>query len=351
MTSSSSIIVGTNPNEGGSHSILAEKVHRALQVRTDTVAMRAALDALAALDSIDSRNVRTAIEHDALHQALQLQDALTVIQRSAIALRANCATMTATAAQLRAAVHMSVVTPIGSSGAESTPETASMLVPSLSGRKDDLTSDDTGSTEAEREQKLAALLAEAFQHRQQAQERVEAVQSFLEKFNLSSEDSELLSRYNFDDVNNASTTDMDQLSAYQTGFAFLQALQRVHDIRRALHQSDLGTASNAMHLLESLSQTQELAYERLYHWISSFLQLTLAQQDLSSENADALQNPFVIAAVHTMQHVPAFYTHTVELIAASRRSEVTRQFLVALTVGTDTSTPLEMKAHDSVACE
>mmetsp|Transcript_12120 Transcript_12120/g.22036 ORF Transcript_12120/g.22036 Transcript_12120/m.22036 type:complete len:87 (-) Transcript_12120:701-961(-) len=55
------------------------KVARALQVRTDTPAMKAALDALSRLPDageMDSRSVRVAIERDALTQALSLQEEL-----------------------------------------------------------------------------------------------------------------------------------------------------------------------------------------------------------------------------------------------------------------------------------
>jgi hypothetical protein len=66
---------------------------------------------------------------------------------------------------------------------------------------------------------------------------------------------------------------------------------------------------------------------------------------------EALQEHFVKMALYTLRHVPAFYCHTLELIASSRRSEVTRRFLLALTSGYTNLPPIEMKAHDSVACK
>ena len=53
---------------------------------------------------------------------------------------------------------------------------------------------------------------------------------------------------------------------------------------------------------------------------------------------------------------PYYYNHCIELMAAQRRTIVTRTFLMALTVGiTDTDNdihqpPLEMKSYDAVAC-
>jgi len=51
-----------------------------------------------------------------------------------------------------------------------------------------------------------------------------------------------------------------------------------------------------------------------------------------------------------LRHVPAFYLHTLELIASSRRAEETRRFLLALTSGYAGMQTIEMKAHDPVAC-
>jgi hypothetical protein len=56
-------------------------------------------------------------------------------------------------------------------------------------------------------------------------------------------------------------------------------------------------------------------------------------------------------SLYVLSHVPAFHSHILELLAASRRSKTTRRFLLALTTGTADGPPLEMKAHDAVACE
>ena len=63
----------------GASNILSEKVQRALDVRTDTPATKAGLDALACLPEAGemiSRFVRVAIERDALQHALSLQEEL-----------------------------------------------------------------------------------------------------------------------------------------------------------------------------------------------------------------------------------------------------------------------------------
>jgi hypothetical protein len=98
--------------------------------------------------------------------------------------------------------------------------------------------------------------------------------------------------------------------------------------------------------MESLAQKQEEAYERLDHWLQKYLHLFTSsnstssaqrqqqQQQLDRDSLDeALQHPFVKRSLHTLGHVPAFYSHKLELVAASRRSEETRRFLLALTRG------------------
>jgi conserved oligomeric Golgi complex subunit 6 len=168
------------------------------------------------------------------------------------------------------------------------------------------------------------------------------------------------------------------------------------------------TSSTAFKMMEQLATLQESAYERLYHWLQQYLQLNYPnntnlyttagtnttgtnidsppppppqQQFITMYEDDILQNEFVVLAVQSLQYVPAFYNHCIELIASQRRTMVTRKFLIALTVGTTNSggsnhntsndpydnrnnhtmhhhpnddlrpmPPIEMKAHDSVAC-
>jgi len=421
-------------------SILSEKVTRALNVRTDTPAMKAALEALSQLQlqqsqqqqqattaaskdnnshthslrMMDSRSVRTAIEQDALQQALKLQDALQDIVESVAQMRQRCSQVARTASQVRQVIHTSVVT---------TETTHTMLLSDASNNSErataaaadelDSSSNPTTTNTAtssknssledafRAEEQLAALLSEAFCHRDQAARRLAAVHAFLEQFDLSAADSDLLDQYHFPDnydsilmATSSSSSSMDQ------GWAFLQALERVRHIRAALHvqfgreaassgnaisSTSIGGDNNnnrgselnsqsALRMMEGLAAKQEAAYERLYQWLQQQLYRmensngttgdgasSQQQQQQSPQDSDAqeaagaadelLQHDFVKAAVYTLRHVPAFYTHTLEMVAASRRAQVTRRFLLALTTGLHGQSPLEMKAHDSVACE
>lgn len=339
-------------NDYNQNSILSSKVSRALEVRSDTPAMKAALDALAHLPdhqddlfSVDSRSVRVAIEQDALQQALMLQEKLRALLETVSDLRKGVSEIAGIAHEVEEAISMNVMADAkrpqehGSSEAKENQITAANRAA------------DSG---LEAEQKLAASLHEAFAQRDMAKRRVEAVHAFFEKFDLSEEDSRLLDHYAFEDIETSAVN----------GMAFLAALERVRVIRMELTQkssltktedSRLG-ASSALRMMEGLAQKQENAYERLYHWLQKYLRVFGSESagpnsfvDQDEDVLDeALSNPFVIKALRALRNVPAFHSHLLELIASSRRSEETRRFLIALTSGYGGLPPIEMRAHDAV---
>mmetsp|Transcript_43526 Transcript_43526/g.105090 ORF Transcript_43526/g.105090 Transcript_43526/m.105090 type:complete len:757 (-) Transcript_43526:81-2351(-) len=337
-------------NDHNQTSVLSAKVSRALEVRSDTPAMKAALDALAHLPdhqddlfSVDSRSVRVAIEQDALQQALVLQEKLRALLDTVSDLRTGVSEIAAIANEVEEATSMNVM-------ADSKP-------PPTDGSSESKENENAASNTAnglEAEQKLALTLSEAFAQRNMAKKRVEAVHAFLEKFDLSEEDSRLLDHYAFEDIETSAVN----------GMAFLAALERVRVIRLELGQksslsdadaSRLG-ASSALRMMEGLAQKQENAYERLYHWLQKYLRVfgsetpgpnAFVEQDEDVLD-EALSNPFVLKSLRALKHVPAFHSHLLELIASSRRSEETRRFLIALTSGYGGLPPIEMRAHDAV---
>uniref|UniRef100_A0A7S3L8J5 Conserved Oligomeric Golgi complex subunit 6 C-terminal domain-containing protein n=1 Tax=Amphora coffeiformis TaxID=265554 RepID=A0A7S3L8J5_9STRA len=353
-------------------SILSDKVQRALQVRVDTPAMKAALEALGQLQDsssdmdtfhqLDARSVRHAIEYDALQQALLLQKELQNLRDKTRQLREGIAETTLIAHRVKEAIHTDAMRPKNS--------TTSMIT---SGERRELLATETAvvagpSTGLKAEEDLAAALADAFSRRDLARQRLDAVQQFLETFDLSEEDSRLLDHYNFEDIGGTKAVG-NLASSAPDGLAFLEALERVREIRQALTQtlgdgrhdsesrSGLG-ASSALRMMEGLAQKQERAYERLYHWLQVHLQLfgkgrlhddSVMMEDDDETMDQALQHPFVQRSLYTLRHVTAFYRHTLELIAGRRRQDETRRFLLALTAGYGGAPPMERLAHDSVA--
>lgn len=311
--------------------ILTDKVARALQVRTDTAAMKSALNALAELDDetvIDAKTVRSAMEKDALQQAMLLAEELDRILSVVSNLRQSCSEVADTAANLVEICNTSVIS-------KASP------VSVFASSKAIADEEGPATNPQEDEKKLAETLSEAFAMRDAARQRLEAVDTFLDKFDLSDTDSALLDSYNFGDITDLS---MAMETDIQQGTAFLAALERVRHIRASLQDSfgdeeGLG-ANSALRIIEGISQKQELAYERLYQWLQ-----------LQNQEDFPFSHPFVQRALAALRHVPAFYSHTVELVAGSRRATVTRQFLLALTNGVDDAPPIELKAYDPVACK
>lgn len=338
-------------NETGSSSsrILTNKVQNAISLNTATPSFASALTALSTLQSptkIDSRSIRTAIEQDALHQAKCLEDEMKrlvgVVQEMRLGIK-------------------NVV-----SIAESVKDSMREVVPH----------DGKQSMDSfEEERKLAEVLAGAFQERNEAKIRFESIKEFMEKFDLSENDSALLENYNFENVLEHSSQGEKGI---KEGMEFLDALNRVSKIRRQLSSSfdsnkdyddhfgssnKLGPAS-AMRMVENLASKQDQAFERLYHFLHSRLDLSnasVAHVPTSSSAGPAqpiiniqdgmdetLLHPFIRKSIVVLRQVPAYYKHTLELISTIRRAEITRKFLLALTSGYDGMDAIEMKAHDPV---
>lgn len=425
-------------------SILSDKVSRALEVRTDTPAMRAALDALSNLPSsggasssaqvgdaaagstasvgggiIDARSVRVAIERDALRQALLFEAELRSLVNTVSELRSSVSAVSGAAARVARSVETGVVVTHGSQrspgeekegGAD---EDDDMQI--YSGAR-------ASSSSSEEERRLAALLSDAFRARNEAARRAETVSAFLDRFDLSDIDAQLLDHYAFEEFDPSSSAQQQQQQQNNDGgmnldpdsgerkpsgdsAAFLDALERVRAIRTELVKTfgddgSLGSpafgrrhrksgkksdeklgAASAVRMMESLASRQERAYSRLYHFLQAYLDLnsvshvptssamtgwhhggthrtqhaaaasTRSSRFGDDDEADEalFAHPFVKRSLRVLRHVPAYRSHTLELIAGARRGEVTRRFLLALTSGYGGAPPLEMRAHDPVA--
>jgi hypothetical protein len=394
--------------------------------------MANALNSLASLahdSNIDARNVRNAIEEDALHQARLLEKELKSLVDLVGNMRGSIKSVLTVAESVGKSLETGVIDVDASvsvnANVNANATTSSTVGAESSGidggimEESKLLSEEEGVEDSgtfEEERKLAALLADAFQEREEASKKYEAISKFLEKYNLDEKDSTLLEKYNFENVFDGdidadrnhmknvrfgSTVDHNENGDHnlKNGMEFLDALQRVTKIRKELAssfddesimttstggnkdstsnslQSSSATshlgATSAMRMVETLASKQERAFERLYHFLHNHLDLnqaavahvptsssgvasasSLRHQSRTSEDEDGMDetlgHPFVKRALVVLKHVPAYYTHTLEMIATSRRSEVTRKFLLALTSGYNGMAPIEMKSHDPV---
>ena len=447
----------------GSNNVLSDKVNRALHVRTDTPAMRAALAALANLSPddhatdgrasssshggvIDARSVRAAIERDALRRALDFQAELRRLAGDATALRERVDAVARMASLVSHKVEGQIV--------DAASDTAAAAHPGEAPGGDPLGAGAPPPAPApvparEQEHQLAAGIARAQKQYVEAVRRQVAVDAFLDKFDLKDDEAQILDCYNFQGFLAGAGDGFDAAApggggtggeepgnpwsrpgaaldvlanpprgAMEEASAFLDALERLTVIRRELTKTfgsrggggggadadadaleeasghppagsggegRLGTHS-ALRMMEQLASRQERAQERLYQFLQCFLGIgaaapppgghhpahvptssadagrrgLLAAADAAAARGalgrfrdgddldEAFHHPAVRRALHVLRHSRAHEVHALELIAAGRRTEVTRRFLLALTSGYGGAASLEMKAHDPV---
>ena len=262
--------------------------------------MKAALEALANLSSssentaadpqtttttsttIDARSVRVAIEQDALYQARLLEGELRKSVERVGGLRVEIKAVSDVADEVCRCIDKGVVDVTSHKTDDAKDDGGGMMTTMrmLSEENDDedrtaleekekspldiTTENDApdAKSEIEEEERLAALLANAFHKRDEAHCRFEAITIFMEKFDVSENDSYLLECYNFDSVfdeshntagggddgggiglsesnsiNHGETTPTHLTGGLKDGTAFLDALQRVSKIRRELATS------------------------------------------------------------------------------------------------------------------
>lgn len=137
---------------------------------------------------------------------------------------------------------------------------------------------------------------------------------------------------------------------------FFDALERLICVREeccrlvgSRHQSA------AFELLEVLSQQQESAYERIYHWVHDRLALMESCVEAPTGDGESMMetymcDPVLVQALGALRARPEFLAHCAESLGSIRRSWLLRRFVVALTVGTGRQAdrrPMELAAHDA----
>ena len=320
------------PARGGnsSNNVLSDKVNRALHVRTDTPAMRAALDALSNLqvseivgsasknkagsssttNVIDAKSVRAAIEKDALRRALEFQTELQKLARDATTLRERVDNVAKVANLVGKRVESQIIT-----------------IESQNDNGGNYSNESKQSSSSwDEERNLAAKLASAQKSYIESLKRQKAVNAFLDKFDLGEDEARLLDHYNFDGFAatdsyiNGETENLwahpsaalhvisnPSQNAMDNAMLFLNALERLTVIRRELTKTfgsgnegsssdvsfDYGNTSldgsmivgmdegvgggqslgtnSALRMMEQLASRQERAHERLYTFLQFFL--------------------------------------------------------------------------------
>ena len=325
---------------------------------------------------IDPRSIRSTIEQSALQRALTFQHELRKLANAATELREHAERVEQCAEVLeRRSCGGVVVMDLDDS-------TDGDAAPGVTNNANPASGSAGGDEDAwNKEQLLATRLYQAHRSYLNSTKRRLAVEAFLEKFDLTEDETRLLDSYEFEG------SDEDSM-------AFLTALERLAVIRRELgktfgkteeneaekdnEQRHIGTHS-ALRMVEQLAMRQERAYERLYQFIQTHLGIGLATTSKNASMAsdatrggrsmdpsyyqnnalleqfkdgddmdDAYSNLVLRRALYVLRNSRERHVHALEMIASSRRKEVTRRFLLALTSGYGGMAPLEMRAHDPV---
>ncbi|KAL7521409.1 hypothetical protein ACHAWX_006083 [Stephanocyclus meneghinianus] len=360
--------------------------------------------------SIDPRSIRSTIERSALQRAITFQSQLRCLADAATELRARAEGVERASRLLeslcRGGVAVDIVVDNGAAVSE------------------------VGEEDAwKKEQVLASRLYRARRSYWNSVRRRVAVEAFLEKFDLSEEETRLLDSFDFEQFK-AENGVVESKNGIEEAMAFLTALERLAVIRKELtktfgggildddtedetkdyrdwnddddqeqndidgtlpdarsNQRRIGTHS-ALRMMEQLAARQERAHERLYQFLQFYLGIgsgappsVLRNVPTSSSDVlrgglsrsmsadpslyddagawlgrfrdgdemdEAYANIVLRRALYVLRNSPARHVHALEMMAASRRAEVTRRFLLALTSGYAGAAPLEMRAHDPV---
>lgn len=386
------LLTRSTSEAGGVH-ILSQKVARALELKTDTPEMLTALDALVSMDGnpqTDAKSIRTIMDKDAMHQALLFQKEFERLLGIVKEVKHSVSEVTHIVGHIQRIIEHDVIHEADSSSCENNHTNISdpFAASSTESKQDEET-----QVSYQKEHEIARELHQCFMQKNILQKRYETLQTFLEKFEMTPEENELLEYYNFNQQPSQISIDGQQQTHQQSffdkdspeGFQFLDTLDKVRKIRAELSKTLLEDsmmelmveghkaqgseplgATSALRMMEHLAQKQERAYERLYHFLQFYLQLNVTSSHVPTSSAQQRQSmldrmdpedddeimeerltcPFVKRALGSLSTIHLFHSHLLELIAGARRSEVTRRFLLALTSGYQHAPPIEMRAHD-----
>ncbi len=153
--------------------------------------------------------------------------------------------------------------------------------------------------------------------RSELKTRAEEVESLLNKFQLSSEENDILNKGPGESSDN-----------FFVVLARLKvARDECHKLVGSLHQSA------GFELLDALSHQQEIAYERLYHWVLENCDAIEDSAGSSTTLSQATFNPALHRALNALSDRPAFFRHCQERIVGVRRVVVRKSFFAEFSQG------------------
>jgi conserved oligomeric Golgi complex subunit 6 len=289
--------------------VLDQKLRKALELRTDTPAMLDALESMSSFWETNTLEARRGLRQQLENQNIQLaedfissfsplQERINKVESDVLKLEGSCGLVAHRLREAETAMYQFT-------------ERATVL--------------------SERKVGLEA--------------QANAVEIFLSKYSLTEDE---LSALKGAPLDGASVNSDNKSNASN----FFDALNRLVLVREeccrlvgSRHQSA------AFELLEVLSQQQESAYERIYHWVHDRLALMESCVEGPGVGGESMMetymcDPVLVQALRALRARPEFLSHCAESLGSIRRSWLLRRFVLALTVGTGRR-PMELASHDA----
>ena len=160
----------------------------------------------------------------------------------------------------------------------------------------------------------------------------EEIRTFLGRFQLSSKEVDILSKSNIDDPREA-----------KHFFDALKRLKTAYSECKQMVEKQNYTAG--FELLDILGQHQDTAYERLFDWVKN--KCENLPESGSSEDVDSLLQ----ISIRYLKSLPLYFAQCQDLVVTSRRTQLVQRFVIALTQGGPSGQvfrAMDVHAHDAL---
>ena len=154
------------------------------------------------------------------------------------------------------------------------------------------------------------------------------VSAFLDKFQLTPEESEAISG----SYRTKSNAIDDRF------FVAMQRVRGIHEDCKVLLRTSQQRAG--LEIMESMAMHLETAYEQLYHWSQTQC------RTMSTEYPEI--NPTLRKALKELRERPILFQYCIDEYSIARRMALVRSFIDALTREWSTGRPIELHSHDPV---
>lgn len=278
--------------------IVDSRINKVLEMRTDTAAMLEALDAISEFYTHNSVDARRALRQD-----LELQN-ISLAKKFLLEFEE-------VRSRIETVEHLS----------NRLEESCGLLNAKVSAADENMKSFMGKASELENKRNFLF-------------EQSAAIDSFLGKFQLSSEEVDTLYRAPVDQRGSSANSFFDALERLSKAYLDCKAMVEKH------------CYSAGFELLDILGQHQDMAYQRLFEWVKKKCDV-LSESDTAVEDIDVMLQ----IAIRYLRKLPIYFAQCQDLVINSRRAQLVQRFVIALTQGGPSGQvfrAIDLHAHDAV---